>query len=130
MSFFIRPSCLVLSLMLWGSVLWGSVLWSSGSSWAATLTWHEERARADFVEALAELDRESENIADRAQQQRAQCLSRWVSSACLEAVRQQRARDERSLLMARETLRESVRRIDAAARQRVRATRQEDLNAR
>lgn len=111
-------------------VFFSLMLCAGGSGWAASLTWHEARARADFLEALAELDRESEVIAQRAKEQRAQCLARWVSSACLEAARQQRARDERSLLMARETLRESVRRIDAAARQRVRASRQEDLNAR
>ncbi|CAM8640773.1 hypothetical protein MCEMSEM47_01024 [Burkholderiales bacterium] len=105
-------------------------LCSAGSSMAATLTWHEERARQDLTAALAELDLEERSIAENARIQRAACLSRWVSSSCLEAVRQQRAREERSLLMARETLAESVRRIDAAARQRVRANRLEELNAR
>jgi hypothetical protein len=90
----------------------------------------EAQTRQGLLRALDELSLEETQISERARLARADCLARWVSSACLEAVRQQRAREERALQISRETLAESVRRIDASARHRARAARQEELNAR
>jgi hypothetical protein len=91
---------------------------------------HESQRREQLVQAIESLDLESKAIESRALQSRAACLSRWIQSACLEAARQQKARDERALLMASETLAESVRQIDARARNRAREARQEELHAR
>lgn len=108
----------------------GLALVGSPDARAEMLLPQESQQRTKALQALYELDQESKAIRERARTDRAACLARWVQSSCLESVRQQKARDERALLLASESLSESVRRIDAIARSRARASRQEGLNER
>lgn len=124
-----RLACDTSATLVARSLFFLCLLSSIGTGLAEPLPGPESHRRERLVAALASLDQESVAIVERARSARAACLLQWVQSACLESVRQQQAKDERALLLATESLSESIRRIDAGERGRGRSGREEALHA-
>ncbi len=99
-------------------------------SWAASLTEHELALREHYQRGLDQVEVDRRALQGRLHLQEKECLSRFVSAPCIERLRVESERENRVLDLARESLSESIRRLEAQARTRARAQRAEELSAR
>lgn len=110
------------------SLSWGALLvWSMAHS--AELTPAELALKAQAQEGLRQIDVDHRALKARLHTAEQACLKRFVSAPCLEDLRLESAQETRIFDLARESLQQTIRRLEAGARQRSRALRVEDSHA-
>ncbi|MEY3095763.1 MAG: hypothetical protein ACO2Z5_03700 [Burkholderiaceae bacterium] len=84
---------------------------------------HEKAAIEKARQALVVLEKDHQALMADAHLKEKACLARFVSASCLEDLRQEVTKASRDIDLAAETLRESIRQVQADARQRARDAR-------
>ena len=90
---------------------------------AAELEPHEKASIERARQAIALLEQDHQALMADAHLKEKACLARFVSASCLEDLRQAVTKASRDIDLAAETLRESIRQVQADARQRARNAR-------
>ncbi|MFM1928288.1 MAG: hypothetical protein RIR28_871 [Pseudomonadota bacterium] len=95
----------------------------AGPLLAEELQPHEKAAIEKARQALVVLEKDHQALMADVHLREKACLARFVSASCLEDLRQEVTKASRDIDLAAETLRESIRQVQADARQRARDAR-------
>lgn len=101
----------------------------SAAGQAAVLTAAEAELKAQAQQGISQVESDRRLLMARLYAEEQDCLQRFISAPCLEDLRQEAARENRILDLAKESLLQSIRRLEAEARKRSRDQRMEESRA-